>query len=131
MSIRTILSVVLRTILFTQFNHRVFAGESRFKITTHQGIGALGRIEPRLRVINVSHNVGIQSARVEQLFVNESDRVKAGDTLAILSDYNRKTAELEAAIAHMKVLEAQRAAEQALHIYNKKGGFKYEVQHLI
>ncbi len=126
MSVRIILSIVIVTVLLTQFNHRVFAGESRCQITTHQGIGALGRIEPRSRVITVSHNAGIQSARVERLFINESDHVSAGDTLAILSDHDKKEAEVEAATARIKVLEAQRAAEQALHTYNKKEHLRHQ-----
>lgn len=75
------------------------------------GIGALGRIEPRSRVIKISHNAGPEGARVEQIFFQETDQVKAGDTLAILSDHLKKKAQVEAARARIKVLEAQRAVE--------------------
>lgn len=126
MSIKLILSVVLLTLLLTQPNNRLLAEESRCQSATNQGIGALGRIEPRSRVIKVSHNAGLQSARVEQLFINESDHVNAGDTLAILSDHSKKKAEVEAAIARIKVLEAQRAAEQILHTYNRKEHLRHQ-----
>lgn len=57
---------------------------------TQQGIGALGRIEPRSRVIKISHNAGPEGARVERLFFQESDQVKSGDKLAVLSDHMKK-----------------------------------------
>lgn len=50
----------------------------------NQGVGALGHIEPRSRVIKISHNAGPEGARVEQLFYSEGDRVKSGDALAVL-----------------------------------------------
>ena len=126
MPVKIILSAVVLTVLFTQPNDQVLAEESRCQSTTHQGIGALGRIEPRSRVIRVSHNAGPQGARVEQLFINESDHVKSGDTLAILSDHSKKKAEVETATARIKVLEAQRVAEQALHTYNKKEHLRHQ-----
>lgn len=126
MPVKIILSAVALIVLLTQPNDRVLAEESRCQSTTHQGVGALGRIEPRSRVIKVSHNAGLQSTRVEQLLVNESDHVNAGDTLAILSDHSKKKAEVEAAIARVKVLEAQRAAEQILHAYNKKEHLRHQ-----
>jgi HlyD family secretion protein len=93
---------------------------------TNQGIGALGRIEPRSRVIKISHNAGPEGARVEQLFFQEADRVKAGDKLAILSDHMKKEAEVAAAKARVKVLEAQRVVEQAAYAFNKREHLRYQ-----
>ncbi len=90
------------------------------------GIGALGRIEPRSRVIKISHNAGPEGARVEQIFFQETDQVKAGDTLAILSDHLKKKAQVEAARARIKVLEAQRAVEQAALAFNKREYLRYQ-----
>ncbi len=92
---------------------------------TKQGIGALGRIEPRSRVIKVSHNAGPEGAKVEQLFFQEADRVKAGEKLAILSDYTKKKAEVDAARTRIKVLEAQRAVEEVALAFNKREYLRY------
>ena len=91
-----------------------------------QGIGALGRIEPRSRVIKVSHNAGPEGARVAQLFFQEADQVKSGEKLAVLSDHLKKVAEVEAAKANVKVLEAQRAVEQVALAFNKKEHLRYQ-----
>ena len=100
--------------------------EAGCSLNAKQGIGALGRIEPRSRVIKISHNAGPEGARVEQLFFQEADQVKAGDTLAILSDHLKKKAQVEAAKARIKVLEAQRAVEQAALAFNKREYLRYQ-----
>lgn len=92
----------------------------------NQGIGALGRIEPRSRVIKVSHNAGPEGARVERLFFMEGDQVQSGDTLAILSDHDKKNAELEAAGTRIKVLKAQRDSEQVAFNFNQKEHLRYQ-----
>lgn len=91
-----------------------------------QGIGALGRIEPRSRVIKISHNAGPEGARVEQLFFEEADPVKSGDTVALLSDHFKKKALVEAAKARIKVLEAQRAVEQAALAFNRREYLRHQ-----
>lgn len=93
---------------------------------TQQGIGALGRIEPRSRVIKLSHNAGPEGARVEQLLFQEADQVKSGQTLAILSDQRKKTAEVETARARVKVLQAQREIEHAARVFNKREHVRYQ-----
>ncbi|PTQ79615.1 HlyD family secretion protein [Nitrosomonas ureae] len=97
----------------------VFAGTS-CRLDTQQGIGALGRIEPRSRVIKVSHNAGPEGARVEQLLFQETDSVKAGDKLAILSEYFKRKAEVETAKMRVKVLEAERVVEQTTLDFNQR-----------
>lgn len=92
----------------------------------NQGTGALGRIEPRSRVIKVSHNAGPEGARVEQLFFAEGDQVKSGDILAILSDHGKKTAEVEAAGTRIKVLKAQREIERIAFNFNQKEHLRYQ-----
>ena len=93
---------------------------------THQGIGSLGRIEPRSRVIKISHNAGPEGARIEQLFFEEADWVKSGEKIAVLSDHMKKKAEVETAKARIKVLEMQRVAEQAVHAFNKREHLRYQ-----
>lgn len=96
----------------------------------NQGIGALGRIEPRSRVIRISHNAGPEGARVEQLFFQEADQVKSGEKLAILSDHLKKRAQVEAARARIKILEAQRAVEQAAFAFNKREYLRHQALEL-
>lgn len=90
------------------------------------GIGALGYIEPRSRVIRVSHNAGPEGARVAQLFFQEADQVKSGQKLALLSDHKKKFAEVDAAKTRIKALDAQLAAEKATMAFNQKEYQRYE-----
>ncbi|SFK69064.1 HlyD family secretion protein [Nitrosomonas aestuarii] len=90
------------------------------------GIGALGYIEPRSRVIQVSHNAGPEGARVEQLFFQESDEVESGARLALLSDYKKREAEVAAAKTRIKALEAQLASEKVALTFNQKEHQRYE-----
>ncbi len=89
------------------------------------GVGALGYIEPRSRVIQVSHNAGPEGARVERLFFHEADHVKSGDKLALLSDYPKKFAEVDAAKTRIKVLETQLATEKVTLAFNQKEYQRY------
>lgn len=110
-------------LIVTSFN--VFAGGGCLP-DAKQGVGALGRIEPRSRVIKISHNAGPEGARVEQLFFEEADPVKSGDTVALLSDHFKKKAQVEATKARIKVLEAQRAVEQAALAFNKREYLRHQ-----
>ena len=85
-----------------------------------QGVGALGYVEPRSRVIKVSHDAGPNGARIEELLVKEMDSVKEGDTLAVLSDYGLKEARVRAAEADIAVLEARLETEQVNAKYTKR-----------
>jgi HlyD family secretion protein len=91
-----------------------------------QGIGALGHIEPRSRVIKVSHNAGPEGVRVKQLFFYEAELVKSGEKLAVLADYDEKLAAVEAAKARINVLEAERNVEQVALTFNKKEHLRYQ-----
>lgn len=103
----------------------VFA-ETQCRLDTKQGIGALGRIEPRSRVIKVSHNAGPEGARVEQLFFQEADAVQSGEKLAVLSDHVKRKAEIQAAGTRIKVLEAQRAVAQIALTFNKQEHLRHQ-----
>jgi HlyD family secretion protein len=61
------------------------------------GVGALGRIEPRSKVLNLYDDAGPEGARVEVLHVKEGDEVKSGDILVTFSSNGRKKAALELA----------------------------------
>lgn len=102
------------------------SAETKYPINSNQGIGALGHIEPRSRVISVSHNGGPEGARVKQLFFNEADRVESGKKLAVLSDYDKKRAEVDEAKTRVKVLKAQHHVEQIALTFNKKEHLRYQ-----
>ncbi len=91
------------------------------------GVGSLGRIEPRSRVVHVSHDAGPDGARVEILHVEEGQEVKAGDLIVTFSDHGRKRAALETAKAEIGVIEGklnaqiaeERAARREFERYRK------------
>lgn len=77
------------------------------------GIGALGYIEPRSRILRISHDVGPEGARIETLNVDAGDKVKKNDTIAIFSDYGRKLAKRDSIAKQIPQLEAQLRSERA------------------
>lgn len=77
------------------------------------GIGAIGRIEPRSRVIKLSHDQGPEGARVEKVLVEEGQTVKAGTLLVEFSDLERRESELKTINARLKAVEARIPAYQA------------------
>lgn len=89
-------------------------------VHTPKGIGALGRIEPRSRVLNISHNAGPEGAKIAQLLVDEGQDVEQGATLAILADHPRKVAELAQVEANIKALQARLKIEKLNRDYARK-----------
>lgn len=77
------------------------------------GIGSLGRIEPRSRVIHVSHEGGLDGVRIAQVLVQEGQTVKAGEPVAIFSDRDRRQAEVSVAKSDIDALTARVAAADA------------------
>ncbi len=90
------------------------------------GVGALGRIEPRSRVIRVSHNAGAEGTNLQTLFVQEGDRVEKEAVLALLADHDKKLADIDLAKANVKVLEAKLAVEKVTHAYNQKEYVRFQ-----
>lgn len=83
-------------------------------------VGALGRIEPRSRVVRVSHDAGPEGARIGELKVSEGAQVAQGDIIAVFSDRPRKLAEREAAFARITMLESRIKAEESNLRFTKK-----------
>ncbi len=98
------------------------------KISANQlmGVGSLGRIEPRTRVIRVSHNAGAEGANLQQLFFQEGDLVQKDDVLALLADHNKRLADIEVSKAKVKVLEARLTVEKIAYAYNQKEYVRYQ-----
>lgn len=66
-------------------------------------VTALGRLEPKGKVIKLSAPASSQGSRVERLLVKEGDQVKAGEAIAILDNRDRLEAALQEAEAAVKV----------------------------
>ncbi|MDP3332696.1 MAG: efflux RND transporter periplasmic adaptor subunit [Methylococcaceae bacterium] len=90
------------------------------------GIGALGRIEPKSRVIRVSHNAGVEGTNLEQLLFQEADQVNKDDDLAVLADHNKRKADIDVVKSRIKVLEAKIAVERVILNYNNKEFQRYQ-----
>jgi HlyD family secretion protein len=77
------------------------------QITTPQikTVTALGRIEPKGKVIKLSAPTSSQGSRVETLFVKEGDKVKAGEIIAILDNRPRLQAAYQEAQAAIKIAQ--------------------------
>ena len=76
-------------------------------------VTALGRLEPKGEVIQLSAPASSQASRVEQLLVKEGDRVTAGQTIAILDSRDRASAAVDEAEAQVRVAQAKLAQIQA------------------
>lgn len=76
-------------------------------------VTALGRLEPQGEVIKLSAPTSSNGNRVEQLLVQEGDRVQAGAVVAILDSRDRLQAAYEQAQEDVKVAQAKLAITQA------------------
>lgn len=76
-------------------------------------VSALGRLEPRGEVIQLSAPSSAFGVRVDQILVKEGKRVRAGDLVAILDNRDRTEAALERAKQEVKVAQANLARVEA------------------
>ncbi|MEG3879848.1 biotin/lipoyl-binding protein [Microcoleus sp. herbarium7] len=72
-------------------------------------VTALGRLEPKGEVIKVSASGSAEGNRIDRLLVKEGDRVKTGETIAILDSRDRLQAAFEQAQEQVRVAEANLA----------------------
>ena len=89
--------------------------------TEPKAVTALGRLEPKGEVINISAPSTLEGARVKQLLVKEGEWVKAGQVLAILDSRDRLEAQLK--LSQKEVAVAQARLEQV-----KSGAKKGEIE---
>ncbi|MCT7985283.1 biotin/lipoyl-binding protein [Laspinema sp. A4] len=78
-----------------------------------QYVSALGRLEPGSQVIQVSAPNAMQGDRLGELLIEEGDRVRAGQTIAILDSRDRLVAQLEQAKQQVKIAQAKLAQVKA------------------
>ncbi|MGL5060382.1 MAG: HlyD family efflux transporter periplasmic adaptor subunit [Microcoleus sp.] len=80
---------------------------------TRNSVTALGRLTPQGEVIKLSAPSASEGARIEQLKVEEGDKVTQGQIIAILDTRDRLQAALEQADKEVKVKQAELAKIQA------------------
>jgi HlyD family secretion protein len=78
-----------------------------------QTVTALGRLEPQGEVIRLSAPTSTNGNRVDQLLVQEGDRVKPGQVIAILDSRDRLQAAVQQAEEQVRVAEARLAQVMA------------------
>jgi HlyD family secretion protein len=76
-------------------------------------VTGLGRIEPQGEVIELSASSLSEGARIEELLVEEGDRVGKGDMVAILDSRDRLVASLQEAQKEVSVQQAELAKVRA------------------
>lgn len=76
-------------------------------------VTALGRLEPKGTVIKLSAPTANNSNRVERLLVKEGDRVKSGQTIAILDSHDLLQAGLAEAQEQVRLAQAKLVQTQA------------------
>jgi len=76
-------------------------------------VTALGRLEPKGEILHLTAPTSTQESRIEQLLVQEGDRVQPGQLIAILDNHNRLQVELLQAEEQVRVAQAQLAQVQA------------------
>ncbi|MCU0532501.1 MAG: ABC exporter membrane fusion protein [Hydrococcus sp. Prado102] len=82
-------------------------------VPVNKNVAALGRIQPKDKVISVSGSSSLQHARVAQILVNEGDKVRRGQLIAILDNLNQLQANLEQAKLDVRVAQAELAKTKA------------------
>jgi HlyD family secretion protein len=78
-----------------------------------QSVTALGRLEPNGEIISVSAPSSSDGSRIEELRVNEGDRVTKGQIIAVLNSQKRLQAALSQAQGQVRVTEAKLAQVQS------------------
>ncbi|MEG4391274.1 HlyD family efflux transporter periplasmic adaptor subunit [Microcoleus sp. BROC3] len=95
--------------------------------STRTSVTALGRLTPQGEVIKLSAPSASEGARIEQLQVEEGDRVSQGQIIAVLDTRDRLQAILQQADKEVKVKQAELAKIQAGAKTGQIGAGKAEV----
>ena len=76
-------------------------------------VTALGRLEPAGEIIEISVSSGASGNLIQELLIQEGDKVQQGETIAILDSRDRALATLQQAQARVAVAEANLARVRA------------------
>jgi HlyD family secretion protein len=83
------------------------------KSPTLVAIGGLGRLEPQGEVIHLSAPTSVEMARVTKLLVQEGDKVRVGQAIAMLDSYESRLAALSEAKQQVQLAQANLAKVEA------------------
>lgn len=117
---------ILYSIALPTNSKNLSSAPAEYTTSNQDSIGALGRIEPRSRVVRVSHNAGAEGVNLQKLFVQEGDHINKDETLALLADHDKKQADLEATKANIVALAAKLTSEKANLAYEENEYRRYE-----
>lgn len=70
-------------------------------------VAALGTIEPKSRVLNLSAPTALEGARIERMLVEEGDTISKGSVIAVLDTADRRQAAVVEARANLALAEAK------------------------
>jgi HlyD family secretion protein len=87
--------------------------EQQVVIPEIKTVTALGKLEPKEKVIKLSAPTSSQGSRVEKLLVSEGEEVKTGQIVAILDNSDKLQAAYEKAQEAVKISQANLAKVQA------------------
>ncbi len=83
-------------------------------------VGAMGIIEPKSRVLTLTHKGSMEPVTVALLFVQEGESVAAGQPLAQLGNHATRKAEWEEAKARIVRLQAQLQQTEVTEAFTRK-----------
>lgn len=86
---------------------------SQKKEPVFSAVSALGRLEPEGEIIRLSAPVSLEGTRIGEVKVKGGDRVKKGQTIAVLDSYDRRLAALNKAKADVEIAKARLATVKA------------------
>lgn len=121
--------VAIALLVLTIAVYWMWSGQEKTKVTVHRdtseevldqarrlsGIGALGRVEPRSRVVVVSYDG--DGARIEDILVKDGQVVRKGDVIAVFGDLDQRQAKYAFAMAKVHQTAAKIQAEQSTESY--------------
>ncbi|MEM7726442.1 MAG: ABC exporter membrane fusion protein [Cyanobacteria bacterium P01_A01_bin.45] len=104
-------------ILFVVLSRVFFPVNSKPSVVKNQSfrvaVTALGKVEPKGEVFQLSAPSSLSGVRVEKILVEEGDKVKAGQIVAWLENYARRNAALKQAINQVEIAKAKLAQVKA------------------
>ncbi len=96
-----------------QFRAAQESAQTDIELPKIRTVTALGRLEPQGETIDLIAPTATQESRVEQLLVEEGDRVQVGQVIAVLDNRDRLQAALQQAKEQVQIARAQLAQVKA------------------
>ncbi|WP_010584815.1 efflux RND transporter periplasmic adaptor subunit [Schlesneria paludicola] len=108
-SIALILVAIIGIGVWVYARDAVARDKAATRVPVVERVSALGRLEPRGTVLNVSVPSGNEGATVQRLLVEESQDVDVGDLIAVLDIADRRQSAVDEAEARWRVAQSKLA----------------------